>query len=77
VWEPHDPQGHVTEQATKRGGGGSEALRERISVEAVREATGRDWDEWLAILDAAGAADRTHRRIVGVIERDHPAVPGW
>lgn len=35
----------------------------RISDEAVRRATGRDWSEWLAFLDERGAAELTHAPI--------------
>lgn len=49
----------------------------RVSAEAVREATGRGWDEWFAVLDAAGAADLPHGEIVAVIRRGHSAVSGW
>ena len=34
-----------------------------IGDEAVRAKTGRDWAEWLAVLDAAGAAKMTHKEI--------------
>jgi uncharacterized protein YndB with AHSA1/START domain len=50
----------------------------RISSDSVREATGRGWAEWLEALDAAGAADWSHRRIVAHLEREHPEVgSGW
>lgn len=49
----------------------------RVSAEAVREATGRGWDEWFAVLDAAGAADLAHGEIVAVIRSGHPGVSGW
>ncbi len=43
-------------------------LTSRVSSKAVREATGRDWDDWLAALDAAGAADMSHKEIVAHLE---------
>ncbi len=43
----------------------------RISSEAVREATGRGWDDWLEALDAAGAKDWDHKEIVAFLEREH------
>lgn len=43
-----------------------EAGRE-IRDDAVREATGRGWDEWEALLDARGAADLSHREIVALL----------
>ncbi|HEU0078143.1 MAG TPA: SRPBCC domain-containing protein [Longimicrobiaceae bacterium] len=49
----------------------------RVSADAVREATGRGWDEWFQVLDAAGAADLPHGEIVAVLRRGHPGVSGW
>jgi uncharacterized protein YndB with AHSA1/START domain len=48
-----------------------EAVFDRISSEALREATGRDWDDWLETLDTAGAADWTHKEIVDYLGREH------
>ncbi|HEU0012817.1 MAG TPA: SRPBCC domain-containing protein [Longimicrobium sp.] len=39
----------------------------RVSEEAVRAATGRGWDEWEALLDARGAAELPHGRIVALL----------
>ena len=44
---------------------------DRISPEALREATGRDWDGWLATLDDAGATDWSHKEIVAYLGREH------
>lgn len=49
----------------------------RPSSAAVREATGRDWDEWLTTLDAAGAERWSHKEIVAHLAREHPAVSSW
>ena len=50
----------------------------RISSESVREATGRDWDEWLETLDGAGAADWDHKAIVAWLAREHAgSTTGW
>lgn len=51
--------------------------RERISDQALREATGRDWEGWLAALDGRGAGDRDHRAIVALIAGIHPGASGW
>jgi uncharacterized protein YndB with AHSA1/START domain len=48
--------------------------RGRVTDEAVRNATGRGWEEWLALLDAAGAAGWDHKRIVAHLEEAHPQV---
>ncbi len=34
-----------------------------MSDAAVKKATGRDWAEWIKVLDAAKAAEKTHREI--------------
>ena len=49
----------------------------RVSAAAVREATGRGWDEWFAVLDAAGAAELAHGEIVAHLQREHPEVSSW
>jgi len=47
-----------------------------ISQTAVRARTGRGWDDWLALLDAAGAARRSHKEIVAIVST-HGADPWW
>ncbi|HEX2030171.1 MAG TPA: hypothetical protein VHL78_02055 [Actinomycetota bacterium] len=47
-----------------------------VSEEAVRRGTGRGWTEWLAILDAWGAAERSHRDIARYVREEH-GVGGW
>jgi len=55
-----------------------EARLGRISSEAVREATGRGWREWLEALDAVGAGDWGHKAIVAHLEREHAdTVSSW
>lgn len=49
----------------------------RVSTESTRDATGHGWTEWLKILDRAGAADWSHRRIVSHLEAHHPEVSSW
>jgi hypothetical protein len=46
------------------------------SEEAVREATGRGWDQWLSVLDEWGAAQRSHTEIARWL-RTELEVPGW
>ncbi len=52
-------------------------MQARISDESVREATGRGWDEWLEVLDAAGASAWDHKGIVAHLERAHPEASAW
>lgn len=47
-----------------------------MSDEAVVRATGKSWDEWLALLDAWGAAGRTHPEIATHLHEIH-GVDGW
>ena len=46
------------------------------SDEVVRRNTGRELDEWFALLDQWGAADRPHPEIARWLATEH-AVPGW
>jgi hypothetical protein len=43
--------------------GGADAPTLKTSDEKIRARTGRGWEEWFAILDDWGAADRSHREI--------------
>jgi uncharacterized protein YndB with AHSA1/START domain len=54
-----------------------ELMYGKISSESVREATGRPWEEWLQVLDDAGAANWSHKEIVAHLKREHPDVSAW
>jgi hypothetical protein len=47
-----------------------------ISSEAVKAKTGKDWAEWIAVLDKAGAQTMSHPQIAAYLAREH-GVPGW
>lgn len=47
-----------------------------MSDESLRRATGRGWREWLALLDAWGAADHAHPAIARHLSDEH-GVDGW
>ena len=47
-----------------------------MSEEAIRRRTGRGWEEWFDLLDAWGAADRTHTEIARWVAEEH-AIDGW
>jgi uncharacterized protein YndB with AHSA1/START domain len=49
----------------------------RLSSDKVQEATGRVWEEWLEVLDAAGATDLDHKGIVTHLEQHHPETDSW
>jgi len=50
---------------------------ERMSDEAVRAKTGKTWDEWLSILDAAGARSMGHKEIVALLSDQHGVGSWW
>jgi hypothetical protein len=43
---------------------------------AVAEKTGRTWQEWVRVLDRAGAAKLEHAAIARIVHEQH-GVPGW
>ena len=47
-----------------------------VGSEAVMKATGRAWDEWLKVLDRAGARRMPHKDIADMLFRKFD-VPGW
>jgi hypothetical protein len=47
-----------------------------MSDEALTRRTGKGWDDWLALLDAWGAADRSHPEIATYL-REEVGVDGW
>jgi uncharacterized protein YndB with AHSA1/START domain len=47
-----------------------------VGSEAVMKATGRAWDEWLKVLDRAGAKRMPHKDIADMLYRKF-SVPGW
>jgi hypothetical protein len=44
--------------------------------DAIREATGRGWDEWRAVIDAWPGHDRGHTAVARWLVDEH-GVPGW
>jgi len=55
-----------------------EALRlAGVGSDAVARATGKAWDQWLAILDKAGAAGMPHRDIAGMLAGKFGVPPWW
>jgi uncharacterized protein DUF4287 len=53
------------------------ALAPRRSGEGVRRATGRDRDEWFALLDEWGAAGRPYREIAAWLTGEHDLSSWW
>jgi len=52
------------------------SAKELASDEKITEATGRDGEAWLSLLDRWGARDRKHGETVDFLIAQH-AVPGW
>lgn len=48
-----------------------------ISGDAVAAATGKNWKQWLSVLDRAGAKNMTHKEIVAVVRDRHSVGPWW
>jgi len=49
----------------------------RVSSEAVQAKTGKTWDEWITILDQAGARKKSHPEIVAYLREQHGVGPWW
>lgn len=49
----------------------------RVSSASVLKCTGKNWDEWIDILDRAGAAASTHQEIVAHLKKKHRLSPWW
>src|SRR4028118_2248871 len=50
---------------------------ERVSDDAVRAKTGKQWSEWFALLDQAGAEQMDHKTIVAFLREQHGIEPWW
>lgn len=48
-----------------------------MSDEAVAAKTDRTWPQWVAALDALGAADLDHRAIAAAVGEHWPEIGGW
>ena len=55
---------------------GAASYEPPVSDEAAREATGRGWQEWFAILDEWGAVSRRHPEIARWLQEEQD-VAGW
>jgi hypothetical protein len=58
------------------GAAGVPEVKRPYSDEVIRRNTGRDWDQWFALLDEWGAAERPHPEIARWLAETH-AVGGW
>lgn len=48
-----------------------------VSTEAVKKATGKNWDEWIQLLDNAGLRDKSHKEVVHYLEEGKHIESGW
>lgn len=62
--------------AGERPEAGAAEFEPPMSDDAIRERTGRGWDEWFALLDAWEAASRPHPDVARWL-RDEHGVDGW
>ncbi len=44
---------------------------------AVKAKTGKNWKDWFAVLDKAGARKMTHQEIVRLVSEKHDVGPWW
>jgi hypothetical protein len=72
---PADPGAVPVDPATERPVDAPGAKRP-YSDEVIRPNTGRTWDDWFALLDAWGAAERPHAEIARWVVEEH-GVGGW
>jgi hypothetical protein len=49
----------------------------RISDKSVRIKTGKDWEEWVAILDAWGAKEKGHTLSAKHLHEHYSISPWW
>lgn len=49
----------------------------RVSTASVFKATRKHWNEWIEILDKAGARSWTHQEIVAFLKKRHKLGPWW
>lgn len=48
-----------------------------VKTATVKQATGRDWAEWCALIDAAGAKSWSHAEIALWLQRNHKIADWW
>jgi hypothetical protein len=48
-----------------------------ISPQSIEKATGRSWDEWLALFDSIGASSLTHKEITTKLIEMGITIPWW
>lgn len=67
-----DPKRSRVEEAKRR----LASTEDRIAEDKLKDATGKSWDQWFALLDRWGAKKRKHPEIARYLIEDKK-VPGW
>jgi hypothetical protein len=49
----------------------------RVTSASVQKGTGRNWDQWIAILEKAGARSWSHRETVDLLTKRYKLTPWW
>lgn len=49
----------------------------RVTSASVQKGTGRNWDQWITILEKAGARSWTHRETVELLTKRYKLTPWW
>ena len=55
----------------------TKSQKPRMSDDAVQAKTGKNWSQWFAILDEAGAKKMSHQEIVKLLNSKHDVGPWW
>ncbi|HZI85193.1 MAG TPA: DUF4287 domain-containing protein [Pyrinomonadaceae bacterium] len=55
----------------------TKSQKPRMSDDAVQAKTGKNWSQWFAILDKAGAQDMSHQEIVKLLNSKYDVGPWW
>lgn len=66
----------VSAKRTKEAKGSSASVT-GVGEDAVKEATGKSWAQWFAILDRKGASDLPHKEIAALLAGDYGVAPWW
>lgn len=49
----------------------------KVSSDAVKKATGKDWEQWIRFIDRRGGDAMEHKAIVKLLARDGKIASGW
>ncbi|MBX3022892.1 MAG: hypothetical protein KF799_14555 [Bdellovibrionales bacterium] len=49
----------------------------KVSTASVHKGTGRGWDEWVRLLNKAGAKNWTHQETVAFLKKKYKLTPWW